>query len=155
MEKGRYWHITTISVIFMSIFIIFIGDNNNNMGDINTIFVVENIDFVVENIYNDDATWRGGEYMAIEYKFDVLQRLREKGINATVLREYKLLSETVSQSLRHKRGVTFDTLNRLCILLECKPGDIIDFNMTAADKQFLSEYRVSRHSNEFLKQEEI
>lgn len=45
------------------------------------------------------------------------------------------LSETQLSLLRSGkvRGVRFDTLARLCAALQCKPGDLLDYDFDAAD----------------------
>ena len=47
--------------------------------------------------------------------------LRQKGINGTVLD--KVLSGPLTKA---KRGDT-ETINKLCIILECQPGEIMEF----------------------------
>lgn len=65
--------------------------------------------------------------MPIVYKFDVLKELKDRGYNTNRLRKEKLLAEGVIQSLREKRSISFTNLEKLCILLNCQPGDIIEF----------------------------
>lgn len=45
------------------------------------------------------------------------------------------LSETQMSQLRtgKVKGMRFDTLARLCYVLDCKPGEIIDYDADAAD----------------------
>ncbi len=45
------------------------------------------------------------------------------------------LSETQLSLLRtgKVKGMRFDTLARLCYVLDCKPGEIIDYDMDPAD----------------------
>ena len=47
--------------------------------------------------------------------------LRQKGINGTVLD--KVLSGPLTKSKR----VDTETINKLCIILECQPGEIMEF----------------------------
>lgn len=63
--------------------------------------------------------------MPIEYKFDVLQALKERGYNTNRLRKEKLLAEGVIQSLRERKAISFANVAKLCELLECQPGDIL------------------------------
>ena len=65
--------------------------------------------------------------MPIVYKFDVLQALKERGYNTNQLRKEKLLAESVIQSLRGKKPISFVNVAKLCELLECQPGDIIEY----------------------------
>ncbi len=65
--------------------------------------------------------------MPIVYKIDVLQSLKEKGYNTNRLRKEKLLAEGVIQSLRERKAISFNNLDKLCVLLDCQPGDIIEY----------------------------
>jgi len=65
--------------------------------------------------------------MSIRYKIDVIQALKEKGYNTNILRKEKLLAEGVIQSLRDGKAVSFANLAKLCELLSCQPGDIIEY----------------------------
>ena len=65
--------------------------------------------------------------MVLIYKINVLQSLKAKGYNKNRLRKEKLLAEASIQSLRESKPISWANLSRLCELLECKPGDILDF----------------------------
>ena len=45
------------------------------------------------------------------------------------------LSETQLSLLRNGkvRGMRFDTLSKLCLVLDCRPGDIIDYDVDETD----------------------
>ena len=61
----------------------------------------------------------------IAYKIDILTALKEKGYNTNRLRKEKLLAESTLQSIREGQIVSYRNLDRLCVLLDCQPGDII------------------------------
>lgn len=65
--------------------------------------------------------------MPLNYKIDVLQALRDKGYTSTKLRKDKLLAEGVIQSLRDSKPISWANISRLCALLHCQPGDIIEY----------------------------
>lgn len=65
--------------------------------------------------------------MALQYKVDILPALRSAGYNTNRLRQEKLLSESTIQKLRTGEGVSWDNLGRLCRLLGCQPGDILEY----------------------------
>ncbi len=65
--------------------------------------------------------------MALKYKKDILTALKEKGYNTNVLRKNRLLSEGVIQSLRRKDPISWNNINKICELLECQPGDILEY----------------------------
>ena len=65
--------------------------------------------------------------MPLKYKVDVLNALKEKGYNTTVIRAKGLLSQSTLQKFRHGQGVSWENLETLCALLECQPGDLIEY----------------------------
>lgn len=65
--------------------------------------------------------------MPIVYKIDILQALKNRGYNTTILRKEKLLAEGVIQSLREGKAISFANLEKLCELLDCQPGDILEY----------------------------
>lgn len=65
--------------------------------------------------------------MPVIYKFDILQALKERGYNTNRLRKEKLLAEGVIQSLREGKPISFVNLDKLCKLLNCQPGDILEY----------------------------
>lgn len=65
--------------------------------------------------------------MAILFKGDVLKRLKDAGYPTTKLREKKLLNESVIQHLRKGESISFNSLNNVCKLLKCQPGDLIAY----------------------------
>ena len=66
----------------------------------------------------------------LRYKIDVLQALKDKGINTTRLRREKLLSEGAIQRLRSNQPISWANIEQICKLLECQPSDflIYEFN---------------------------
>lgn len=64
--------------------------------------------------------------MAIIYRIDVLASLKEKGYTTTRLRKEKLLAESTIQQLREHKLVSWTNIDRLCVLLNCQPGDILE-----------------------------
>lgn len=65
--------------------------------------------------------------MAIVYKIDVLQNLKENGYNTTRLRKEKIIGERVIQQMREKQLVSWAVINKLCFLINCQPGDIVEY----------------------------
>lgn len=56
---------------------------------------------------------------------DVLPRLAARGWTAYRLRREGILPESTLTRLRQGKTVTTDTVNTLCELLECQPGEIL------------------------------
>ena len=65
--------------------------------------------------------------MPMRYKIDVLNALKEKGYNTTKIRSEGLLSQSTLQKFRNQQGVSWENLETLCRLLECQPGDLLEY----------------------------
>lgn len=65
--------------------------------------------------------------MPLVYKIDVLQALKDKGFNTNRLRKDKLLAESTIQKLRDKKPISWANISTLCELLQCQPGDIMEY----------------------------
>ena len=65
--------------------------------------------------------------MPLRYKIDILKALKEKGITTYKIRQEKILSESTVQKLRASKGVSWENLETLCRLLDCQPGDLIEY----------------------------
>lgn len=66
--------------------------------------------------------------MAIQYKIDILAALKEKGYTSTRIREEKLIGQSYLQQIRHGELVSWKTIDTICRLLNCQPGDLVEFN---------------------------
>ena len=61
------------------------------------------------------------------YKFDVLEKLKEKGYNTIVLkRDYKI-GDSAFNKFRRGEMVGINVLEKICGLLEMQPGSIIKY----------------------------
>lgn len=65
--------------------------------------------------------------MALRYKINVLDSLRAAGYNTTRIRREQLLSESTLQKLRTGEGVAWKNIEAICCLLDCQPGDLIEY----------------------------
>ena len=65
--------------------------------------------------------------MPMQYKVDVLAMLKEAGYNTNKIRQEKIMGEAMLQKLRSGQMVSWATLETLCLLLDCQPGDLIEF----------------------------
>ncbi len=65
--------------------------------------------------------------MSLKYKTDVLSKLKEAGYNTNRIRKEKLFSESTLQKFRKGEMVSAENLNTICRLLNCQPGDILEF----------------------------
>lgn len=62
----------------------------------------------------------------IVYK-DILRRLKEAGYNTTVIMKKRLLSQSTVDAIRHNRPISMATINAICKLAKCQPGDILEY----------------------------
>lgn len=65
--------------------------------------------------------------MPIKYKIDVLAKLKAAGYNTNRLRKEKLLSEGTIQNIREGKIINASNLSKLCKLLNCQPGDLMEY----------------------------
>lgn len=65
--------------------------------------------------------------MPVIYKIDVLEKLKERGYTTYRLRKEKLLAEATIQNIRNGVLVSWENISRLCALLDCQPGDIVEY----------------------------
>ena len=65
--------------------------------------------------------------MGLKYKVDVLAELSARGYTTYRLRKEKLLGEATIQKLRSGQGVAWESIERVCSLLGCQPGDLIEY----------------------------
>ncbi len=65
--------------------------------------------------------------MPLIYKIDILQALKEKGFNTNKLRKDKILAESTIQKLREQKPISWANIAQICKLLNCQPGDIIEY----------------------------
>lgn len=56
---------------------------------------------------------------------EILQKLAAKGWSSYRLRREKVLPESVLTRIRNGESITTDTVNKICELLDCQPGDIM------------------------------
>ena len=82
------------------------------------------VDNPLEMVYT--LWYKGGDIMPVSYAklFDLMG---QKGLKKVDLRKtYNLTPKTVD-SLVNNRSVTVDTIMQLCEILDCQPGDIMEY----------------------------
>lgn len=63
----------------------------------------------------------------IRLKLDVIAALKEKGYTSYKLRQEKLLGESVLTKLRSGKLPSWHEMDVICRLLECQPGDLVEY----------------------------
>ena len=65
--------------------------------------------------------------MPMRYKIDVLEALKDAGYSSTRLRKEKLMGESYMTQLRRGEMVSWKTIETICRLLNCQPGDLVEY----------------------------
>lgn len=65
--------------------------------------------------------------MPIRYKIEVLPALKAVGYTQTRIREEKLIGQATLSQLRKGDLVSWATIETLCRLLRCQPGDLLEY----------------------------
>ena len=65
--------------------------------------------------------------MPIGYKIDIIQALKNAGYNSNRIRKEKIMGQATLQQLRNGELVSWKTIETICKLLNCQPGDIIEY----------------------------
>lgn len=65
--------------------------------------------------------------MPIQYKMKILPAMKAAGYNSNRLRKEKLLSQATIQKLRQGELVSWLNISRICSILKCQPGDILEY----------------------------
>lgn len=73
--------------------------------------------------------------MPIKYKVDVIASLKEAGYNTTRIRKEKIMGEAMLQKIRSGQMVSWATLETICDLLGCQPGDLLEYIKEAPENR--------------------
>lgn len=65
--------------------------------------------------------------MPIRYKIDILQALKDTGFTTYKIRKENIFGQATMQKIRRGEIVNTTNLEKLCELLNCQPGDIIEY----------------------------
>ena len=63
----------------------------------------------------------------LKYKIDVLATLKKKGYNTNKIRTEKIMGEAMLQKIRKGEMVSWSVFEKLCLLLDCQPADLIEY----------------------------
>ncbi len=62
----------------------------------------------------------------ITYK-KLLLKMEKEGLTTYKIRKEKIISESTLQRIREDRSITTDAIASLCEVLNCQPGDILEY----------------------------
>ena len=61
------------------------------------------------------------------YKINVIEELKQKGYNTNRIRKDHIMGESMLQKIRSGQLPSWATMEKICELLECDIGDIIEY----------------------------
>ncbi len=61
----------------------------------------------------------------LKYKLDIVQKMGELGYNPRKIRTMGILGERTMTSLRRGDMISMSSLDTICRLLQCQPGDLL------------------------------
>lgn len=64
--------------------------------------------------------------MSISYK-KLLLKFEELGIKSTQIKEQKIMGQATWKKIKDGGNINTSTINDLCKLLHCQPGDIMEY----------------------------
>lgn len=70
----------------------------------------------------------------IIYKINVLSELAKRGYTTSVIRKKGLISEATLTNIRRGGDINTKTLNAICVMLRCQPGDVLEVEPTDEEK---------------------
>lgn len=65
--------------------------------------------------------------MPVIYRIDIIAALKEKGYTTYKIRKEKIFAENTMQAFRSGKMVSYETIGKLCSMLECDVGDILQY----------------------------
>ena len=63
----------------------------------------------------------------IKYKIDIVETLKSNGYNTNRIRQEKIFGEATMTKFRRHGQLNINDLNKLCKLLDCQPGDLLEY----------------------------
>ena len=77
----------------------------------------------------------------IRYKIDVADALERKGFNLYKAKTTKLLSQdTLKKIQREDTNISLESLNKVCLILDMQPKDLIEFKVTKEEEEEKKKY---------------
>ena len=63
----------------------------------------------------------------IKFKSGILERLKSAGYTTYKLRKENILGQATIQAIRECQELSYSTVDRLCQMMGCQPGDILEY----------------------------
>lgn len=104
-----------------------------------TIVYICAIMIIMKEVYHYTARpqrMKRGEHVPIKYKFDIMEALKDKGYSSYRIRQEKIFGQKTLQDFRNGTVVlSVDCIEKLCKLLNCQIGDILEYIPDTAEKE--------------------
>ena len=71
--------------------------------------------------------------MPLRFKLDITKALKSAGYTTYTLQKQGLLSSSTLQKLLKGEPLSWANLDKLCALLDCQPGDLLEYVPDAHD----------------------
>ena len=65
--------------------------------------------------------------MPMQYKVNVLEKLKAAGFTTYKIRQTGAINQTALQKLREGKMIAWEQLASICQILHCQPGDLIEY----------------------------
>ena len=72
--------------------------------------------------------------MAIRYKPGIMEALKNIGYSSTKLRKERIFGEKTMQDFRTQATIPYKSIDKLCAMLDCQPGDVIEYVCDESEK---------------------
>lgn len=56
--------------------------------------------------------------------------LKQKNISSYKIKKDNIISQQTLQNMRHNKPINTETIDKLCSILNCQPGDILEYIKT-------------------------
>lgn len=76
----------------------------------------------------------------LKYKINIADALERKGFNTYKAKKTKILSQDTLKKIKEENtNISLESLNRICILLDMQPKDLIEY---VEDKEEKNKYKI-------------
>lgn len=62
----------------------------------------------------------------IRYRIDIIAALKDAGYSSYRIMRENTINNVALQKLRHGQLIAWEQLNRICNVLHCQPGDLLE-----------------------------
>lgn len=77
----------------------------------------------------------------LKYKIDIADALERKGFNLYKAKTTKILSQdTLKKIQRDDTNISLESLNKVCLLLDMQPKDLLEFKATVEEEELKRKY---------------